>query len=144
MTIDDEKRELHELAFRYAHACDTHDGAEFAEIFTEDGVIVSPRSTMTSREQIASVIPPALKSMYLRTMHMVFNNLVWIDGDTATGETYCQAHHITEQPDGTVTDYIMSIIYDNRYRKVDGRWYFSHRKLNLKWSKTDTVDLPAE
>jgi uncharacterized protein (TIGR02246 family) len=142
MTTEDEKRELNELAFRYARACDTHDAGEFSAIFTEDGVIISPRSTMTSREQIASVIPPALKSMYLRTMHMVFNNLVWIDGDIATGETYCQAHHITKQPDGTVTDYIMSIIYDNQYRKVDGRWYFSHRKLNLKWSKTDTVDLP--
>jgi uncharacterized protein (TIGR02246 family) len=144
MTTESELRQLHELAHRYAHACDTHDGAEFADIFTEDGVIISPRSTMTSREQISSVIPPALKSMYLRTMHMVFNNLVWINGDTATGETYCQAHHITKQPDGTVSDYIMSIIYDNQYRKVEGRWYFSHRKLNLKWSKTDTVDLPPE
>jgi len=38
----------------------------------------------------------------------------------------------------------MSIIYDNQYRKVDGRWYFSHRKLNLRWSKTDKVDISGK
>jgi uncharacterized protein (TIGR02246 family) len=142
-TIEDDKRELRELALRYARACDTHDGAEFAAIFTEDGEIVSPGHTMTGRDQIVAVVPSALKSRYLRTMHMVHNDLVWVDGDTARGETYCTAHHLVEQSDGKASDYIMSIIYDNRFRKVDGRWYFSHRKLNLRWSKTDTVDLPA-
>jgi uncharacterized protein (TIGR02246 family) len=142
-TIEDDKRELRELALRYARACDTHDGAEFAAIFTEDGEIVSPKHTMTGRDQIVAIVPSALKSMYLRTMHMVHNDLVWVEGDTARGETYCTAHHLTKTSDTQASDYIMSIVYDNRFRKVDGRWYFSHRKLNLKWSKTDIVDITA-
>jgi len=81
--------------------------------------------------------------MYLRTMHMVHNDLVWIDGDTARGETYCVAHHLTKESETTASDYIMSIIYDNQFKKIGGRWYFSHRKLNLRWSKTDKVDLTA-
>jgi len=143
MSVDDDKRELRELALRYARACDTHDADEFAAIFTADGEIVSPGHTMTGRDQIVAVVPGALKSMYLRTMHMVHNDLVWIDGDTARGETYCVAHHLTKQSETTASDYIMSIIYDNQFRKIDGRWYFSHRKLNLRWSKTDTVDISA-
>ena len=143
MTIDDDKRDLRELALRYARACDTHDAAEFAAIFTEDGGIISPGHTMTGRDQIVAIVPNALKTMYLRTMHMVHNDLVWIDGDTARGETYCTAHHLTQTSDTQASDYIMSIVYDNRFRKIDGRWYFSHRKLNLKWSKTETVDLKA-
>jgi uncharacterized protein (TIGR02246 family) len=140
-TIEDDKRELRELALRYARACDTHDAAEFAAIFTEDGEIVSPGHTMTGRDQIVAVVPSALKSMYLRTMHMVHNDMVWIDGDTARGETYCVAHHLTKESDTKASDYVMFILYDNKFRRENGRWYFSHRKLNLKWSKTQTVDI---
>jgi uncharacterized protein (TIGR02246 family) len=143
MSVEDDKRELRELALRYARACDTHDAEEFAAIFTEDGEIVSPGHTMTGRDQIVAVVPTALKQMYLRTMHMVHNDLVWIDGDTARGETYCTAHHLTKESDTKASDYIMSIIYDNQFRKVNGRWYFCHRKLNLRWSKTDKVDISA-
>lgn len=143
MTIEDDKRELHELALRYARACDTHDAAEFAAIFTEDGEIVSPGHTMTGRDQIVAVVPSALKSMYLRTMHMVHNDMVWIDGDTARGETYCVAHHLTKQSDTEASDYVMYIVYDSKYRKVDGRWQFSHRKLNLRCSQTQMVNIAA-
>jgi uncharacterized protein (TIGR02246 family) len=144
MSVEDDKRECLELALRYARACDTHDGAEFAAIFTQDGEIVSPGHTMTGRDQIVAVVPSALKSMYLRTMHMVHNNMVWIDGDnTAHGETYCVAHHLTKESDTKAADYIMYIIYDNQFRKENGRWYFSHRKLNLRCAGNDTVDISA-
>ena len=144
MSQRDDEYELRQLALRYARACDTHDAAEFAAIFTEDGEIISPRHTITGRDQIVSVVPGALKQMYLKTMHIVMNDLAWIDGDTARGETYCLAHHLTpsNQP-GKANDYIMSIVYANQFRKVGGRWYFSHRKLNLNWTQSEVVDLPG-
>jgi len=136
-----DKHELHQLALRYARACDTHDAAEFAAIFTEDGEIVSPAHTMTGRQQIVDIVPTKLKEFYLRTMHLVHNDMVWIDGDTARGETYCIAHHLTRQGDGKASDYIMAITYANRFRKIDGRWYFEHRRLNLNWTQTQIVDI---
>jgi len=144
MSVEENKRELHELALRYARACDTHDAAEFAAIFTEDGVIISPGHTLIGRDQIVAIVPTSLKTMYLRTMHQVHNNLVWIDGETARGETYCTAHHLTKESDTQASDYIMSIIYDNQFRKEGGRWRFSHRKLNLRWSSKETVDITPE
>ena len=143
MTIEDDKRELRELALRYARACDTHDAAEFAAIFTEDGEIVSPGHTMTGRDQIVAVVPSALKQMYLRTMHLVHNDMAWIEGDEARSETYCIAHHLTRVSDKKATDYIMAIRYESRFRKVDGVWYFSHRRLHLNWDETRLVDLPG-
>jgi uncharacterized protein (TIGR02246 family) len=143
MSLEQDERELNLLALRYARACDTHDAAEFAAIFTEDGEIISPGHTMTGRDQIVAVVPTALKRMYLCTMHLVHNNLVWIEGDTATGETYCFAHHLTPAEPGKASDYIMAIRYENRFRKVDGTWRFSHRRLNLNWSETKLVDLPG-
>lgn len=142
MSLEQDEKELLQLGLRYARACDTHDAAEFAEIFTEDGEIVSPKHTMTGRDQIVAIVPTALKQMYLRTMHLVHNNMVWIDGDTATGETYCIAHHLTSVGGGKATDYVMAITYANQYRKEGGRWRFSHRKLNLNWTETNIVDLP--
>jgi len=136
-----DEHELHQLALRYARACDTHDAEEFAAIFTEGGEIVSPAHTMTGRDQIVAVVPAKLKEMYLRTMHLVHNDLVWIDGDTARGETYCIAHHLTKQGGGKASDYIMAITYANRFRKIDGRWYFEHRRLNLNWTQTQVVDV---
>ncbi len=139
----EDMRELHQLVLRYARACDTHDAAEFAAIFTEEAEIVSPGHTMTGRDQIVAVVPTALKSMYLKTMHLVHNDMAWVDGDTARGETYCIAHHLTPAEAGKASDYIMAIKYDNRFRKIDGRWYFAHRHLNLNWSETRLVDLPG-
>jgi uncharacterized protein (TIGR02246 family) len=137
----EDERELHQLVLRYARACDTHDAAEFAAIFTEYAAIVSPRHTMTGRDQIVAVVPTALKAMYLKTMHLVHNDMAWIDGDEARGETYCIAHHLTPAEDGKASDYIMAITYANKFRKVDGRWQFAHRHLTLNWSETKLVDL---
>jgi uncharacterized protein (TIGR02246 family) len=141
---ESDRAALHLLPLRYARACDTHDAAEFADIFTEDGIIVSPGHTMTGRDQIVTVVPVMLKQMYIRTMHLVHNDLSWPDpdGDTATGETYCLAHHLTRETDGRVSDFIMAITYANRYRKTDGIWRFAHRRLHLNWTQTTTVDVP--
>jgi uncharacterized protein (TIGR02246 family) len=143
MSLEDDRRELNELALRYARACDTHDEKEFEAIFTEDGEIHSPPHVMIGRDQIVKVVPSTLKSMYLRTMHMVHNNQIWIDGDTARGETYCVAHHLKKESDAKASDFIMYIIYDNEFRKENGTWRFSRRKLNLRWTGNDTVDISA-
>ncbi len=143
MALEQDRYELNELALRYARACDTCDAAEFAAIFTEDGEIQSPPHVMTGRDQIVAVVPATLQRMYLRTMHFVHNNQVWIDGDTARGETYCVAHHLTRESDTRASNYIMYIIYENEYRKESGTWRFSRRKLNLRWSGADNVDISA-
>jgi uncharacterized protein (TIGR02246 family) len=139
----DDERELRDLSLRYARACDTHDGAELARIFTDDAVIEAPPHVMTGRDQIVAVIPSLLSQMYLRTMHLVHNDLAWIDGDEARGETYCLAHHLTPAGDGKATDFIMAIVYANRFRRTDGVWRFSHRRLNVGWTQTVSVDLPG-
>jgi len=143
MSVEEDRREINELALRYARACDTHDAEEFAAIFTEDGEILSPPHAMIGRDQIVKVVPATLKRMYLRTMHLVHNNQIWIDGDAARGETYCVAHHLTKESDTKASNYIMYIIYENEYRKESGQWRFSRRKLNLRWSGSDTVDISA-
>lgn len=142
MTVEQDKLELHDLVLRYARACDNCDGEEFARLFAADGEMVMAGQTITGRDAIVEIAPMTLKKMYFRTMHLVHNDLAWVEGETARGETYCVAHHLTKNEDDTATDLVMCIIYDNEFRKIDGRWQFSRRTLNFKWTQTETVSLP--
>ncbi|WP_157216772.1 nuclear transport factor 2 family protein [Flavisphingomonas formosensis] len=139
-TIAD-KQELAELVLNYARGCDTQDPEIFKAIFAEDGVIESPQATMVGRDQIVDVVPRMLGEMYLRCMHFVGNMLFDVKGDTATGEVYCLAHHLTRESDSQASDFIMSIKYADAFRRVDGRWLIARRRLNLGWTETRTVQI---
>lgn len=61
-----------------------------------------------------------------RSFHMNGQQLVEIDGDSATGITYCQVKHVSAEDDHeVVTD--SSVRYDDEYVRQDGRWYITTR-----------------
>jgi uncharacterized protein (TIGR02246 family) len=128
------------LAYRYAQAVDRYDGDAAADCFTEDGRILSPAATLEGREQIRTVIPAKMKELFLRTLHVVGNQVVRIDGDSAEGETYCVAHHIMKAPDGSLSKLEWGLRYQDRFVRIGGRWYFRSRDhRQLVWSRTTTV-----
>jgi hypothetical protein len=61
-----------------------------------------------------------------RSFHMNGQQVVEIDGDAATGITYCQVKYVSEE-DGreVVTD--SSVRYHDEYVRQDGRWYIDTR-----------------
>ena len=136
---------LLKLAYRYASAVDQCDGETIAQCFVEDGLIRSPAGDLRGREEIRTVIPTKLKEYFVRTDHAVHNQLVRIEGATATGETYCVAQHFIKTPEGTLSRLEWGIRYQDSFVLRDGRWYFTirdHRR--LIWSQTTTVDLLPE
>jgi len=139
-TIAD-KQALTELVLGYARGCDTQDPEIFRAIFTEDGVIESPQATIAGRDRIVDVVPRMLGEMYLRCMHFVGNTLFDVQGDDATGEVYCFAHHLTKEAEGQASDFIMAIRYEDRFRRVDGRWLIAKRHLHLGWTETRAVQI---
>jgi hypothetical protein len=61
---------------------------------------------------------------------------VVLDGDRATGESYCIAHHLYEV-DGQRTLMKASIRYLDQFaRQSDGSWLFAERKLMVDWTET--------
>jgi hypothetical protein len=132
---------LRRLALRYAHAADHHDGVEFGAIFTEDGVIEGPQFTQSGREQIEGNAA-ILKQMFASTLHTVLNQTVTVDGDAAEGETYCLAYHLHHPVDGVYQRLDWAIRYQDKYRRIDGEWKFTYRKLLIDWQTTVTVDGP--
>ncbi len=134
---------LRQLVEAYAHAADRRKNEMSASLFTEDGLLAifdgdpegkEPNRTRRGRQQIADAMV-SLKR-YSSTTHIVGQQSVEFDpadADRATGETYCLAHHVTENDDGP-NIYIMSIRYLDRYLRVDGVWRFEERRLAVDWT----------
>ncbi|HEX6475929.1 MAG TPA: nuclear transport factor 2 family protein [Acidimicrobiales bacterium] len=136
---------LRELSDRYASAVDRRDVEALVELFT-DGAELSvydpahaeaPSRVRRGRPELAEI--PRLIARYPKTFHFVGNALYEIDEDVATGEVYCVAHHLIDDPEGA-TDHVMLIRYiDDYLRCDDGRWRISGRRLLVQW----TEDRPA-
>jgi SnoaL-like protein len=62
--------------------------------------------------------------------------LVFYDGDRATGESYCLAHHLKVGEDGQRTLMVASIRYLDEFVKQNGQWFFAERKLMVNWIDT--------
>ena len=126
---------LRELVERYARIPDDRDYALVSELFTEDAELVGPGFTVSGRERIREAMRGIER--YRATFHAVHNQLVELDGDDATGETWCVASHLYEV-DGVPHKLDWGIRYRDRYRRERGCWRIARRELDVVWEQ----DLP--
>ncbi len=136
MNTDDD-RALTELVYRYAQAVDRLDLDALVALFLPDATIsihggdpdAPPvRQPMSGHDQIRERV--AALERYEVTFHHVGSHLFDIAGDTATGETYCVAHHVSTV-DGERRDRVMFIRYHDRFVRADDGWRFEERRLAL-------------
>ncbi len=76
---------------------------------------------------------------YEVTMHFNGQSTVTLDGERATGETYCLAHHVYSD-DGERKLMIAAIRSQDAFVKTDGRWRFAERRLYVRWSENRTLE----
>lgn len=124
---------LRDLVDAYAFAADAADGPALAALFAPDGVLVveappdrGGRRERRGRHEIAGAI--AGLARYDVTTHFVGTHRVLVDGDGATGETYCLAHHIVGG-----SDTIWSVRYRDRFRRTEEGWRFASRHVGVEW-----------
>ena len=136
---------LRQLVERYAQAADTRNYEAFRELFVSEGAIhihhgnpaeTRPEYSLESLE----VIVKAMSGLeeYEKTQHHVTNHLVTLDGERATGQTYCTAHHIYRK-DGAPWNLTMAIRYSDRYVCEKGRWWFEERRLGVDWERHESL-----
>jgi SnoaL-like domain len=84
---------------------------------------------------------------YPKTYHVLGQSTYEIDGDVATGEVYCMAHHLTPDPGADPpagTNYVMFIRYDDEYRAgADGEWRIADRRVLIDWTETRVANPPG-
>lgn len=129
---------LRKLAELYAQGADRRDKALWGSIVTDDCVIKSPGFTMTGRDKIVAALD-ILGKMFFMTQHRVHNQVVTISGDTAKGETYCVADHLSKE-DGKTKLLAWNIRYQDTWRREEGRWLFTSRELIVDWAETRFID----
>jgi ketosteroid isomerase-like protein len=132
---------IRELIDAYAHCADRRDAKGQMALFTEDTVFhvfmdsrsPEPTYVLRGRDALAPVF--ADLNQYQATTHFNGQSTVRLDGDRATGESYCIAHHLTVAGEKR-TLMLASIRYLDRFVKQDGVWLFGERKLMVDWTDT--------
>ena len=135
---------IRELIDAYAHCADRRDAEGQKALFTEDthflvymnGAGTAPTEDLHGREQLTPVFA-ALKQ-YEVTMHFNGQSTVTLDGEKATGETYCVAHHVFSA-DGQRKIMLAYLRYIDTFLKQGAAWLFAERNLYLEFSDTRTL-----
>jgi hypothetical protein len=135
---------IRELIDTYAHCADRRDAKAQISLFTKDThfvVFMDAKSTKPSlelhkQEDLAPVFDDL--NQYEATTHFMGQSTVVLNGDSATGKTYCIAHHVKSAQSGR-TLFIASLRYYDMFSKIDGTWLFAERKLMADWTDTHQI-----
>jgi hypothetical protein len=131
--------ELRALSDQYAAAADDRDGDRFAGLFVADGELVVPNLPKDLRPVVTRAGRDALRQVpdglrrYVRTFHLVSNQRYRVEGDRASGEVQCVAHHVSADGSGGAgegTDTVWYIRYRDDYRHTGSGWRFVRRELH--------------
>ena len=92
-----------------------------------------PTQVLDGREALTPVFDDL--NRYQATMHLNGQSTIALDGDRATGESYCIAHHLfTDRGERKLM--IAWLRYRDTFVKIDGDWRFAERNLYVDWTET--------
>src|ERR1700753_2333415 len=132
---------IRELIDAYARCADRRDAAGQKALFTSDTHFVvymegegsEPTQVLDGREALTPVFDDL--NRYTATMHFNGQSTIALDGDRATGESYCVAHHLYGDA-GSRKIMVASLRYGDTMVKIDGDWLFAERNLYVDWTET--------
>lgn len=128
---------LRRTAELYALGADRRDRELWRQVLADDCVIEGPGFRANGREaNLASI--DALGQMFRATVHRVHQVVASVDGDDATGETYCTADHLLPDANAIL---VWTIRYADRWRRDGSIWRFTHRRLIVEWQETRPVEV---
>ena len=136
---------IRELIDEYARCADRRDLEGQKALFTEDTRFVvyldgegsEPSDALTGRAQLTPVF--AGLRQYEVTMHFNGQSTIQLlDARSATGETYCVAHHVTAE-EGERTLMVAYLRYRDAFSKEESAWRFASRELILDFSETRPI-----
>ena len=98
-----------------------------------DGQGSQPTQVLDGRDALTPVFDDL--NQYQATMHFNGQSTIRLEGDRATGESYCIAHHLFT--DGGERKLMLAWLrYADTFSNVDGTWLFAERELYVDWIET--------
>jgi ketosteroid isomerase-like protein len=121
--------EIRQLVAKYCLALDMRDLDALVSLFPED---VRVSREHRGRKALRAWFDETLRVQFNGTAHVTGNHIIeFDDADQAHGVVYSRNEHETG-PEWV----IMTMMYWDRYERIDGRWFF-RRRLPLYWYATD-------
>jgi hypothetical protein len=127
--------EIAELRSKYCWYATRGDVPPIVELFTQDLEFVGPadaqgrRRTVRGRGELLPYFQAGIGMPGL-VVPLIVNHVIEIDGDEARGTCAMQSP-VSPGPDGNPGGPASVFYYQDRFKRVDGRWFFSYRKLSL-------------
>lgn len=129
---------LRRAAERYALGADRRDKALWREVLADDVEITGPGFAIAGLEANLGSIDH-LAHAFKATRHVVHDQDVTIEGDTARGETRSTAEHRMTGPDGRDLLLVWAIRYQDCWRRDGESWKFTRRALTVDWEELRPV-----
>lgn len=129
------EREIARAIVRMARAMDERDWAALDDILLPEATANLGMGTITGREAIVAFIRTFLDDCG-PTQHLLGNLLVDVTGNTATSRCYVSDMHKGVGEKAHLTFSTLGDYHD-QWRKVEGRWYMSHRTKLMKGTLGD-------
>ena len=131
---------IRELVDAYAHCADRRDATGQKSLFTEDthfamymeGEGAEPTQVLDGREALTPVF--ADLNRYKATMHFNGQSTITLNGDRASGMSYCIAHHLFTDA-GERKLMVAWLRYGDTFVKVEDAWLFAERNLYVDWTE---------
>jgi hypothetical protein len=141
----DATQALRDLQLVYASALDRRDAAALLAAFHPDATVrifepeaTEPRAVITGHEQLA-FMPEVMRTSYAKTMHVISNSSVEIDGHRATSQLYCVAHHLILDA-GAPRKVAAYLTYEDCFSlSTELGWRFSNRDIHFLWVEETPV-----
>lgn len=129
-----DRLEINDLVTRYYCAADRRDFELFLSCFVPGTAVdyseVLPVPASHPVEEVTSLIEAAMAATFSNTQHFMGNHTVSIDGDEATGETYCLAIHQYIDPSRDDDQRPVSALrYLDRFVRGEHGWQIEHRRV---------------
>jgi len=118
--------EINHLTNRYNQAADSGNGEAFAATFTEDGVLEMPGSDPIAGRNALVASGDSFPQLIEGVRHWTNNQVVDIDGDSATASCY-----LLLMGAGSPPTFMTTGIYSDELTRTDQGWRFTKRSVSL-------------
>lgn len=128
-----DRQAIVDLTIAYAWILDHGPRDRLTEVFTQDVHAVLVGNEFNGVDEFIAKVKRALGPLSI-SQHMVSNQQVQIDGDTATCRCYLQAQHTVYGAEGG-ENYIMAGRYEDHLVRTPDGWRIADRTLTIDWTE---------
>lgn len=132
-----DKQAIHEVLMRYSRGVDRRDLDLLLSVFHPDAT--DAHGIFDGNAQEFCRIAVGMLEQFTATSHMLMNEYVQLDGDSAHVESYVLACHRSER-DGCKVDMTMGARYVDRFERRRGEWRIAHRAVIHDWNREQQVE----